>query len=680
LLGTPSPIPREPGQKCNSLAGCSAEAIDTGATLVSGIAAVVSLDGSGIPRSEVERMANVLKPYGPDRQRILTRGNAAFVFCLHKLTPEDDFEIQPLLFVDRFVMLFDGRIDNRSELGGILSIPKSELYSMPDSRLALRLFDRWGERAFERIVGDFAIIIMDLQDGRLICARDHMGLRVLHYHRSAERFAVATVPEALFALSWVPRILNKERLADNLVGRGGNHETTYYQDVFRVLPGSIVRVRGSTLLKHHFWDPEGIADVRFTDDHDYVEAFKERLDEAVRARLRSCRPPCATITGGLDSSSIAVIAADILAASGKRLNTFTAVPEAGFAREELRGRYFDETPYVRRIAEANRNIVPHFITQSRESIPEKIAEVMQMCGLPGGILNSLWGVDILAAARSAGHHVMLVGELGNITMSYHGWGLFTELLLTGRWVRLFAEIRSSGYRWRRHVRQQLIAPLIPAPLFRRYKQWRRGEKPPWHDYSLIRPEFAARCGVIDRAAREYIPFDAPGIRDSRLGRINNFRDYCEMADWHSKVRVGFRVDIRAPACDRRVVEFCIGIPEDQYLHKGCDRWLIRRAMEGRLPNIVLNQKKCGAQAADWYPRMTRVRNQIVEEVNRLAENPEVASILNMQRLTAILDNWPDNQPSEYTSEESHLLAVPTALGAAYFIENVTGANQIAVGQ
>ena len=146
-------------------------------------------------------------------------------------------------------MLFDGRIDNRSELGDTLGISTSELHSMPDSMIALRLFDRWGERAFERIVGVFAIIIMDLQDGRMLCARDHMGLRVLHYHRSAGRFAVATVPEALFALSWVPRILNKEKLADNLVWQAGNHETTYYQDIFRVPPGSIVHVRGANFLK-----------------------------------------------------------------------------------------------------------------------------------------------------------------------------------------------------------------------------------------------------------------------------------------------------------------------------------------------------------------------------------------------------------------------------------------------
>ena len=579
-------------------------------------------------------------------------------------------------------MLFDGRIDNRSELGKILGISTSELNSMPDSMIALRLFDRWGERAFERIVGVFAIIIMDLQDGRLLCARDHMGLRVLHYHRSAGRFAVATVPEALFALSWVPRILNKEKLADTLVWRGINDETTYYQDIFRVLPGSTIHVCGQTFSKHQFWDPEGIADVRFTNDDDYVEAFRERLDEAVRAHLRSCRPPCAQITGGLNSSSIAVIAADILAASGNRLNTFTAVPEAKFAREELRGRYFDETPYVRQIAEVNRNIVPHFITQSSDPTPEKIAEMIRMTALPGGTLNALWGFDMFAAARSAGHNVMLAGDLGNLTMSYDGGGLFTELLLTGHWLRLFAEISSSGYQWRRHVRQKLIGPLIPAPLFRRYKQWRRGGNPPWYHYSLVRSEFAAQCGVIDRAARENMPFDAPFRRDWKLDRSIRLRSNWEMADWYAKLRARFSLDIRSPACDRRLVEFCLGIPEDQYLREGRDRWLIRRAMEGRLPDIVVNQKKCGAQAADWFPRLTRARHRIAEEVKRLAENPEVASILDMQRLSAILDNWPDSQPSEYTPEEKHLLAVPDALGTAYFIEDMTGTNYrvLAIGR
>jgi asparagine synthase (glutamine-hydrolysing) len=619
-------------------------------------------------------MANVLKPFGPDRQKILTYGNAAFVFCLHKLSPEDNLDLQPRVLANRFVTLFDGRIDNRSELGKVLGISTNDLYSMPDSMIACHLFDRWGEPAFERIVGVFAIIIMDLQDGRLLCARDHMGLRVLHYHRSAQRFAVATVPEALFALSWVPRILNKDKVADTLVGRGENGETTYYRDVFRVLPGFTVHVCGRTFSKHQFWDPEGIADIRFRNDHDYVEAFKERLEEAVRANLRCSRPPGAMISGGLDSSSVAVVAADILAESGERLNTYTAVPEAAFARDELPGRYFDETPYVRRIAEVNGNIVPHFITQSREPTPENIAQVNRLTELPGGTLNTLWGIDIYAAARSAGHNVILGGEFGNITMSYHGWGLFPKLLLTGRWLRLFAEIRLSGRQWERHVRHHVIGPLIPTPIFRRYKLWRRGGNPPWHDDSFIHPEFAARSGVIDRAAQEHLSFDVPPVTDWRLCRINDFRGYCETADWFARVRARFGVDIRAPAIDRRVVEFCIGIPEDQYLRAGRDRWLIRRAMEGRLPDNVLNQEKCGAQAADWFPRLSRQRDRLAKEVKRLAGNPEIASMFDMQRLTAIMQNWPDRQPPEYTAQDKHLRAFVEALGTAYFVEDHSGTN------
>jgi asparagine synthase (glutamine-hydrolysing) len=283
-------------------------------------------------------------------------------------------------------------------------------------------------------------------------------------------------------------------------------------------------------------------------------------------------------------------------------------------------------------------------------------------------------MDILNEARSMGHNVMLTGEMGNVTMSYHGLGLFPKLLLTGRWLRLVDEIRSSGDRWRRAIRQWTIAPFIPEPLFRRYKQFRRRGIPAWYYFSLIHPEFAARSGVVERASREYLSFDAPPPRDSRLGRIHDIHGFCESADWCAKVRAEFGIDLRSPAFDRRVVEFCIGIPEDQYLRKGCDRWLIRRAMKGRLPDDVLYNKKRGFQSADWYPRLTRERDLIAMKVKSLAANPDVGSIIDLQRLTTLLDKWPERQPSDFDPEACLQISVPQALGAAYFIENVTGAN------
>src|SRR5262249_22775436 len=146
----------------------------------------------------------------------------------------------------------------------------------------------------------------------------------------------------------------------------------------------------------------------------------------------------------------------------------------------------------------------------------------------------------------------------------------------------------------------------------------------------------------------------------------------EAGDLLARVRASFRIDYRTPAFDRHLVEFCIGIPEDQYLREGRERWLIRRAMHGRLPDAVLNNKKRGAQAADWYPRLTRERIHIAEEVKRLAANVDVASIVDLQRMIAILDNWPDRQPPEWSEEHQRLTSIPEALGAAYFIESLTG--------
>jgi asparagine synthase (glutamine-hydrolysing) len=365
----------------------------------------------------------------------------------------------------------------------------------------------------------------------------------------------------------------------------------------------------------------------------------------------------------------------MLAANGNKLHTFTAVPEAGFTKEEIRGRYFDETPYVRQIAELNPNLVPHFIPPSKGPMLEQIADQIRLGGTPAGsILNGLWIMDILGAARKAGHNVILGGEMGNVTMSYDGYGIFPELLRSGRWLKLFHELIACGYRRKAVLRHRLIAPLVPASLFRRYKQWRRGAKPPWYHFSAIHPEFAALSGVVDRAAREYLPLDLMPTLDYRQARINDFHCYSETADWLAKLRAWFGIDFRTPAFDRRLVEFCIGIPEDQYFRDGCNRWLIRRAMKGRLPDVVLHNKNTGAQSADWYPRLTRERNNIAQEVKRLAANVEVASIVDLPRLTAILDAWPERDPYEYDPNKRIFMTIPNAIGAAYFIENVTGAN------
>jgi asparagine synthase (glutamine-hydrolysing) len=97
-------------------------------------------------------------------------------------------------------------------------------------------------------------------------------------------------------------------------------------------------------------------------------------------------------------------------------------------------------------------------------------------------------------------------------------------------------------------------------------------------------------------------------------------------------------------------------------------------MQGRLPDIVLSNTRRGAQAADWFARLTRERKQIAAELNRLTGNPEVSSIIDLPRLIEVLDHWPEREPEMFGAEQHLPLWVPQALGAANFIESVTGVN------
>ena len=109
------------------------------------------------------------------------------------------------------------------------------------------------------------------------------------------------------------------------------------------------------------------------------------------------------------------------------------------------------------------------------------------------------------------------------------------------------------------LRHQTIAPFVPAGMFRRYKHWRRGGRSPWHSFSALRDDFAESSGVVDRAALEYLPFDAPPPRDGRLHRISAFNSYSETADWFGKLRANFGIDVRTPALIGKSSNFALGL-------------------------------------------------------------------------------------------------------------------------
>jgi asparagine synthase (glutamine-hydrolysing) len=438
--------------------------------------------------------------------------------------------------------------------------------------------------------------------------------------------------------------LSEEKFADFLVLNHAEHATTIYKDIFRVPPAHVMHVDAhGKIAQARYWSPQDAPDVRFRTDQDYADGLRERLDIAVRRQLRSTYPIGCLLTGGLDSSSVAALAAGALAETGQRLAAFTGVPRPGFDGVVPDGHYADETPYVEAIAKTIGTID---VTYVQNDATDDLAQLDRFfIALEGPVRNPTnlgWVLAVLRRARAENRRVLLGGLHGNYTISWTGWSQALDHLMRGRWVTALRQwqlyYRLSPYsRWNA-ARKLFVEPVMPEWLAAAMDRRRRPHRiASWQDHSPIRPDFAAARHVKSRAQRNRHDFRYRPGRDERIQGLLQ-TDYA--GDWHAAEKAITGVEIRDPTADIDLVSYCFGVPPEQFLAEGTDRSLIRRAMWGLLPESVLTNRRHGLQDAEWYERVAGRRNELAHEVEAMAQSPLASRAIDLARLERALSRWP----------------------------------------
>jgi asparagine synthase (glutamine-hydrolysing) len=387
---------------------------------MSAIGGLLRFDGKPVERADLERMANALRMYGPDRTDIAIAPRIGLLHALMRMTPEDRFDRQPLRGPSGAVISADLRIDNRDDVLARLDMGPQEAFAWPDSRIALAAWEKFGNALWPMLHGPFAVSIWNPRDASLTLARDHLGLNVVMWHRGQAFLAFATMPKGLFALPEVPHELNHEKLADFLVLNHAEHATTFFREIHRLPPGHFMTVKsdGSTVHRR-YWSPADIKPVRLGSDAAYAEGLRAVLDGAVRRQMRSAHPIGCYLSGGLDSSSVATLAARALAEKGQRLAAFTQVPRDGFKAEAPAGRYNDETPYVEAIRAMAGNIDVTYVRNNECDDFEDLERFFLALEAPVRNPSNLgWMIAIGRRARAQGRRVLLSGQMGNFTISW----------------------------------------------------------------------------------------------------------------------------------------------------------------------------------------------------------------------------------------------------------------------
>jgi asparagine synthase (glutamine-hydrolysing) len=549
---------------------------------MSGICGIVRLDGAQADRATLELLLGPLRPRGPEGCGVWIGKGAALGHTLLATTPEAMVESLPLRHSESgCTITADVRLDNREELTAKLKI--SAANGIGDGELILLAYFTWGEDCADHLLGDFAFAIWDDRAQRLFCARDQMGMRQLTYcHLPGKAFIFATEPASVLRDPSVPQELNLGRIADFLDNlEHFDLSATFYAAVSRLPPAHSLVVDAAGLRLRKYWTLAARPALKLKSDEEYVDAFLDVFENAVRCRLRSPGPVGSMLSGGIDSSSVTAVAAQVLAEEGRGpLLTFSGV-----------GANTETCPETRAIYAAARiaGIEPHFISYADlDSYRADLIRLTKEQAEPfDGEMVMLRAIYL--AAHRLGLKSVLDGVGGDIVFYSDSWA--ARLLRRGRPLQAWKEIRGERHFWGSTgglLAGAAARAWIPrqARALRRQIAWR------WRDWllgrsTLISADFATTSGLRQRRRhfrRDNSQFDRFD-ENERARRIENPRLFVGR-ERYDRVASSVAVEPRDPFIDLRVIDFCLSLPWEQLQSGGWPKLLLRRAMASKLPEEV----------------------------------------------------------------------------------------------
>jgi asparagine synthase (glutamine-hydrolysing) len=543
------------------------------------------------------RMDAALAHWGPDSNGLWYGERCGLGQRLLFNTPEALHEHLPRWVADaRIAFTAEARIDNRAELCDLFAIPHSERPTTPDSELILRAYLKWGEDSPDHLIGDWSFAVWHPDERKLFIARDHHGNTSLVYWQEGERFAFASDPKALYAMG-APRRLNELYLAQVLISWPAYHgPQTIDLDIQRLPPAHAMTVTPQGTRVWRYWRLEDTPELRLPSREEYVAGFLEVYDRAVRDCLRSHRPIGVTLSGGLDSGSVTALAARALGEQGKRLTAFTAVPLYDTSQTVGPRRFGDETEFAAATAAHWENVDHHLLDSAHITPIQGIYRTLAIMLEPAhAASNYFWITDLLDQAQAYGLGTLLTGQGGNATVSWTGAPDLRSRLAT---------IRGG---WKEGLRRNL-----PLWALRPLMAW-RAQRQTWSG-AAINADFARHVQLAQRRAAAIgsditLQESWHGPRDMRYAIIQP--EGSRVGDLWARQGAAAGLEVRDPTLDRRVMAYTLAVPDPIFdSPDGADRWMMRAAMAGLLPDTVRLNRKRGRQSADLAGRLLASQDDV----------------------------------------------------------------------
>lgn len=596
-----------------------------------GIVGVCNLDGKPVATSLIKRMTDIIAHRGPDGEGHYTDGPVALGhrrLAIIDLSPAGH---QPMgNETGDVVITYNGEIYNFQKLRVELESAGHQFHSHTDTEVVVHAYEEWGERCVDRFNGMFAFAIYDRRRRRLFVARDRYGVKPLYWYCRDDVFIFASEIKAIITHPQVSRAVCYPALNEYFTFQNIFSDLTLFEGIRLLPPACTLTVdlgSGAEPTIRQYWDYTSTGELVVMTEEECADQLHHLFVEGVTRQLMSDVPVGAYLSGGMDSGSIASVAARQL----PRLTTFTGGFDLSSASGLEMG--FDE----RQTAEMMANLykTEHY-------------EVIMHAGDMERVLPELiWHLEDLRVGQCYPNYYVarLASKFVKVSLSGAGGD------------ELFA-----GYPWRYY---QGLHSAGREDFFQRYYQYWQRLVPDQDKSRLFNAETQRHLGG-------HSSFDAfRGVFDGWSGRFRCPEDYVQASLYfelktflhgllvvEDKLSMAHSLETRVPFLDDELVEFALRVPVRYKLHdlerriggrtgmagsqKSSEletndgKAILRKAMSRLIPDEITGRAKQGFSAPDasWF------RGESIDYINQLLRDPKamIYDFLMPDYVSAVLDD------------------------------------------
>jgi asparagine synthase (glutamine-hydrolysing) len=570
--------------------------VDGKGLIMCGIAGVIKRQDFLCSTQVLDRMRDHVSHRGPNG-----KGSSFFSRAHGSLAPckpsGDDWEVgignrrlsildtssagsQPMHYGDYYWTTFNGEIYNYIELRHELKLAGHHFTSGCDTEVILKAYAEWGTDCFARFRGMWGVIIVDLLRDEAIVSRDRLGIKPVYLWRTGQMVAIASEIKQLLALPGFRPTVNTAVASEYLSSGYENDAETFFSGVTPLPTATWIRVSLKTLAeieRQEYWKLRRIP-IAVEDAHHATELFKYQFERSLRIHLRSDVPLGCSLSGGLDSSAIAVKGADLIGESN-RLKTFTAA----FPRFK-----HNEAGYADMVNTAVRG-QSHISHPSPRGFLEDLDRFTWIHDEPVGSLSVYAGYCVARNMQSAGIPVSLSGQGGDEVLGGY-WQSYAlhlkDLATSGRLLQL------SGHCIGALAGGGNPNMLVQLPAMAMRYLTRR--------YPMLKFRNAARTNSLLRARN----IEA---RDRRIQELRVFF-LPRLLKWEDRNSMAFSVEGRYPFLDHELIETCLSFSSRVLYHRGWTKLPLRCSFGGSLPDaVVWRREKVGYETpqVEWMNNALR---------------------------------------------------------------------------